>query len=137
MKRVIVSFIVLLMYFTPCLADEPSTDFFEGKFASASNMGNMLVADDASPLFAFFEERPVDWEKISDTQWIARLTNNDPMTRRDNETAILLAREMSSGHQEPSSFLVMSRVIYNGEEMSPSDVNSFAMMIYMSARPPE
>ncbi len=132
MLKAIVYSVLLLAFSTPCLADEPSPEFFQGKFASASSMGNMLVSDDASPLYSFFQEKDVDWEKVGDTQWIARLTNTDPMTRNENETAILLTREMNSGSEENRSFLVMSRVIQNGEEMSPSDVNSLAMMIYMS-----
>ena len=116
--------------------NEPNKGFFSGTFASASPMGNVVVADDASPIFDFFKKRPVEWEKLNDDQWIARIKNTDPLTGKYNETAILLVREMSSGKKINSKFLLMSRVVHNGKEVPASEVNSLAMQMYITERPP-
>lgn len=128
--------IALSLNLAVCYADEPNKDFFSGTFASASPMGNVVVANDATPIYDFFKKRPVEWEKIDDNQWIARIKNRDPLTGNDNETAIMFVREMSSGYEKNSSFLVMRRAVNNGKEVSPSEVNSLAMQIYIMERPP-
>lgn len=116
--------------------NEPNKDFFSGTFASASPMGNVVVANDATPIFDFFKKKSAEWEKIDDNQWVARIKNRDPLTGNNNETAILLVREMSSGYDQNSNFLLMSRAVFNGKEISPSEVNSLAMQIYIMERPP-
>jgi hypothetical protein len=109
----------------------PSDDFFQGTFASGHNMGSVEVSNDARPLADFFKKKTMEWEKISDTQWIAKLKNEDPLTKKTNEISILFSREKRN--EKGETFLLMSRASHNGVEASPSEVSSLANMIYMSA----
>ncbi len=134
-KRTILT-LALSLNLAVCYADEPNKEFFSGTFASASPMGNVVVANDATPIFDFFKKRPVEWEKIDDNQWVVRIKNKDPLTGNNNETAIMFVREMSSGYEKNGTFLVMNRAVTNGKEVPPSEVNSLAMQIYIMERPP-